>query len=247
MNREEFMKQLERLLQNLPEEERQDALQYYEDYFEDAGPDRETEVIRELGSPEHVAESICEDLDMNQQKNPWESKEAKNTQGYQSGSYTNYENGQKGQNYQNSGQEYQNYGQGYQNGPQGYHKPGEDKWYNNSTNVVGLVILIVTLPITLPILGGILSAIAGIFLGVFGCVIAFFIGGVAMVIAAIVLFATGLVGVGFAVLGGGILLLCFAFLLTPLAIWLCTTAIPGLFRFVISGVKKLLEKGGNAL
>ena len=44
--------------QDLPEEEYKDALEYYEDYFEEAGPDREQEVIRELGRPERIAAMI---------------------------------------------------------------------------------------------------------------------------------------------------------------------------------------------
>lgn len=35
----------------VPERERQDILRYYAEYFEEAGPDREAEVIRELGDP----------------------------------------------------------------------------------------------------------------------------------------------------------------------------------------------------
>ena len=37
MNREEYMKQLEYLLQDVPDSEREEALAYYQDYFEDAG------------------------------------------------------------------------------------------------------------------------------------------------------------------------------------------------------------------
>ena len=58
MNRVEFMAELERLLADLPEDERQAAVQYYADYFADAGAENEAEVIRELGSPEKTAESI---------------------------------------------------------------------------------------------------------------------------------------------------------------------------------------------
>ena len=58
MNREEYLAELERLLLELPEEERQAAVQYYADYFEDSGAANEAEVIRELGSPLKVAESI---------------------------------------------------------------------------------------------------------------------------------------------------------------------------------------------
>lgn len=51
MNRKQFMEQLERLLSDITEAERQEALEYYEGYFDDAGPENEGEVIRELGNP----------------------------------------------------------------------------------------------------------------------------------------------------------------------------------------------------
>ena len=62
MNRIEFMKQLESLLQNVSQTEREEALQYYNDYFDDAGPENEKEVIEALGNPARVAENIKRDL-----------------------------------------------------------------------------------------------------------------------------------------------------------------------------------------
>lgn len=62
MNREEFLRQLEQLLRDIPESERREAMEYYQNYFEDAGPEREAEIIGELGSPYEVAESIKRDL-----------------------------------------------------------------------------------------------------------------------------------------------------------------------------------------
>ena len=62
MNRVQFMEQLKKLLSDISEEERQEALDYYESYFDDAGEDQEAEVIRELGSPGKVAAIIKEDL-----------------------------------------------------------------------------------------------------------------------------------------------------------------------------------------
>lgn len=62
MERELFMAQLERLLADIPETERQEALDYYEGYFDDAGPDQEGAVIRELGSPGKVAAVIKANL-----------------------------------------------------------------------------------------------------------------------------------------------------------------------------------------
>lgn len=62
MDRQEFMKQLERLLLYVPMQEREEALQYYSDYFEDAGSENEQDVIAALGSPQKVAENIKRDI-----------------------------------------------------------------------------------------------------------------------------------------------------------------------------------------
>ena len=59
MNRKEFLEKLEGLLSGLPESEREEALMYYNDYFDDAGPENEAAVIRKIGqSGNRVAESI---------------------------------------------------------------------------------------------------------------------------------------------------------------------------------------------
>lgn len=62
MNRIEFMQQLTALLSDISEGERQEALQYYNDYFDDAGFENEASVIEELESPEKVAKTIKKDL-----------------------------------------------------------------------------------------------------------------------------------------------------------------------------------------
>ena len=61
MNRNEYMSALRRALSALPEEERASALRYYEEYFDDAGPENEQQVISDLGAPEKVAEQILAD------------------------------------------------------------------------------------------------------------------------------------------------------------------------------------------
>lgn len=62
MNRIDFMRQLESLLQNISATEREEALQYYNDYFDDAGAENEQSVIEALGNPAKVAENIKRDL-----------------------------------------------------------------------------------------------------------------------------------------------------------------------------------------
>ena len=75
MNRAEYMRELSYLLQDVPDEEREEALQYYEDYFDDAGPDKEEQVVAELGRPEKVAAIIREGA-----RNGYESLDAEYTE-----------------------------------------------------------------------------------------------------------------------------------------------------------------------
>lgn len=63
MNREIFLKELEELLKDLPAEERENAMIYYSDYFDDAGVENEARVIEELGSPQKVAKMIYSDYE----------------------------------------------------------------------------------------------------------------------------------------------------------------------------------------
>lgn len=58
MDKATFLKELNYLLQDISEEERQEALFYYADYFAEAGEENEEKVIRELQSPERVAAII---------------------------------------------------------------------------------------------------------------------------------------------------------------------------------------------
>ena len=62
MDRARFMQELEKLLADISETERQDALDFYNSYFDDAGAENEASVLRELGSPEKVAAIIKADL-----------------------------------------------------------------------------------------------------------------------------------------------------------------------------------------
>ncbi len=58
MNRAEFMRRLTELLGDVPPTEREEAIQYYSDYFDDAGAENESGVIASLGTPEELARTI---------------------------------------------------------------------------------------------------------------------------------------------------------------------------------------------
>lgn len=45
MKKETFLKELEYLLQDIPDEDKEEALSYYRDYLEEAGSENEDEVM----------------------------------------------------------------------------------------------------------------------------------------------------------------------------------------------------------
>lgn len=62
MTKKEYLRELKDRLSHLPREEREEALKYYEEYFEEAGDKTVEEIIDELGTPEEVAEKILADF-----------------------------------------------------------------------------------------------------------------------------------------------------------------------------------------
>ena len=62
MNKNEFLDQLSLLLSDISYDEREEALNYYKEYIEDAGPENEDTVLKELGSPDDIANQIKNSL-----------------------------------------------------------------------------------------------------------------------------------------------------------------------------------------
>ena len=58
LNKRDFLNRLQEQLSDLTSEERREALDYYEEYFADAGEENEADVLLTLGSPEQAAERI---------------------------------------------------------------------------------------------------------------------------------------------------------------------------------------------
>lgn len=58
MDRQQFLQQLRALLSDITPEEREEAIRYYEEYFDEAGPGQEQAILAELGSPAKVAAII---------------------------------------------------------------------------------------------------------------------------------------------------------------------------------------------
>lgn len=62
MNRSEYMKRLGYRLRRLPKEDFDRAMEYFTEYFEEAGPENEQQAIEDLGAPEAAADQIVRDM-----------------------------------------------------------------------------------------------------------------------------------------------------------------------------------------
>lgn len=58
MNKDAFLQQLGLLLQDIAPEEREEAIRFYNEYFDEAGEGEQAHILQELGSPERVAAII---------------------------------------------------------------------------------------------------------------------------------------------------------------------------------------------
>lgn len=56
MNREQYLKELRKYLKRLPKDDYENAMEYFAEYFDDAGNDEEA--IRELGNPREAASEL---------------------------------------------------------------------------------------------------------------------------------------------------------------------------------------------
>lgn len=70
MNKTEYMEELSKRLRHLPKEDYEKAIEYYEEYFADAGPENEAQVIEDLGTPEFAARQLVTTIAINNTKEP---------------------------------------------------------------------------------------------------------------------------------------------------------------------------------
>lgn len=179
MSRKEFMEDLEIMLENIQDNEREEALQYYNDYFDEAGPENEEQVIRELGTPAKVAAIIKTSLH-EQENQSGEFTE----RGYSDPRFTiNYEvidrNDTSNSDSSQSGQKKRKYSR------------------ETSTSAGKILLIIILCMIVIPVAIPILTAVIGLLGGILGLAIVAFatiaIAAVAFLIGGIVVFVVGIV------------------------------------------------------
>lgn len=207
MNRIEFMTELAALLQDVPVEERKEAMQYYNDYFDDAG-EEEKDVVKELGSPAKVAENIKKDLGI-QTEIP--SGGAQNTGANHIGAQDT---------------------RAQDNGAQNVGTQGQS---NHIWKIVLLVLVVIFgLPLLLGIGGGVLGLLAGIIATVFSVILTavlVVVSGVLAVVSGIALLIAE-PAVGLALIGGGLIAGVCGVIASVLLVKLCMIAFPAAGRWI---------------
>lgn len=249
MSRWEFMRQLEELLYDIAPAEREEALQYYNDYFNDAGAENEQEVIAALGTPEQVAEIVKDGLNGVSQGEFTE-------QGFKSGTTLQNEVIKSVVQESDSDSQKQN---GFVNGQKetrnsfGSERKDNDEGVDADKKKSGLptwaIVLIVSACIIFsPVIIGVLVAVLGALLGLICSVLGLILGiGCAMLIlyiAAIMLivvgmgsvFASPLIGAG--LIGAALICAAVGILLMVLLVFLVGKCIP----FICKGVSNLWKK-----
>ena len=62
MTKTEYIAKLTKYLRKLPQKDYEEALEYFMEYFEEAGPENEAQVIAELGTPKEAAHEVISRL-----------------------------------------------------------------------------------------------------------------------------------------------------------------------------------------
>ncbi len=239
MNRADFMKSLTELLSDVPPSEREEAIQYYNDYFDDAGPENEQSVIAALGSPKQLAQTIKAGL----------------ADGGDTGEYT--EKGFYGYGQRKSDEVMDiSKAQGENKSEQSYRQAADKTSHRQDKKRIsgGMLALIIILCIfASPFLIAIAASVIGVIIAAFGCIFALVVSvgaaAIFLCIGGVCLFAYG-IAMLFVMPFGGLALMGTGMILAALGIfclWLtvcCGMLVPVIIRAIVGFFNHILHKGG---
>lgn len=248
MSKKEFMEELEILLGELPNEEREDVLRYYESYFEDAGVGQEQIIIQELGSAGRVAAQILREFRAEKSEGiyterGYQERESKKETPIRYEARQEKEKQEETKSYEKTQRKATTDGSGIHI---------SRKKLSGGPLVLILILTILTFPIWITVLGGVFGTLFGVFVALFGVVIGFGAAGIACTVAGLVVLCIGIVkclalpivGVVFItiallVFGIGCLLLVATIGCVKLAVWI--------IRTIWNLLQRLLHGGREAI
>ena len=261
MNRADFMRRLAELLADVSPAERDEAIQYYNDYFDDAGAENEQSVIASLGSPEQLAGTIKAGLADGgntgeftekgfygyEQKRNDEVMDISKSLGAESKreseQQSDFRNGDNGwqQNQQNADRQ--------QNGNSG-NRNNNKKPMSGGTIALIVILCICASPILIGMACALFGIIIGIFASLFGIVVGIGAAAISLLIVGVCLFAYGIVLLfsmplgGLALMGVGMICAAVGLLFLWLTVIICGMLIPLVIRGIVKLFNNIFNRGG---
>lgn len=251
MTRMEFLKQLEYLLQDIDEKDREDALAYYMDYMDEAGLSETDIVDGLLDMPEKIAMSI---------------RSSMNSEGEDRSEFS--EQGFKDVRVEPERQAPQVYGSdtwkekedAWSETRESETWDSEQKTYSEpevpKNNNIGKYILIgILIILALPVIGGFGAAVVGLLGGIFGVLLACTVGvacaGVGFTVGGVVLFVMSIVRMvtytaeGLLMMGGSLILIALGILAFMLTAVIFKRFIPWVIRGIVGLFRRIFRRGGE--
>lgn len=172
MNRKEFLRKLQLELYKLPRHEIDDAIAYYNEYFEEAGADQEQAVIKELGTPSKIATQIKADYAVRQLESMESNRGNRddNNARYNPGNNSNY-----------------NTGTGNNRNDKAPGKLSAAWWV-----VIGIVGGIFAAPVAIPVAFALAAVLVSLFIGIVALLIAGLVTAIVLIVLSIVAVIVGL-------------------------------------------------------
>ncbi len=220
MNRMEFMRALEGALSDVSSEEREAALQYYNDYLDDAGMEHEQEILEGWGTPLKLAESIKSGMD-----DRLDGGEFTET-GFTAGEQRQCPAREGSTFYEEKSEEPPEKEPG---------KPGPDIW-----KWIAIALLCILLaPVCIPLILALVAVILGIAVTVLAVGATFLLAGITVLLAGLAVAGVGIVKLFAApaaaavLIGSGLLLFVLGALMTLLFGWLFLKCGVWMFRTAV--------------
>lgn len=233
MTREEFLRRLNELLSDVTDEERAEAIRFYEEYLDDAGPEQEAQVLAELGSPEKVAAIIRANVPGSRVQQETAAQEAQAA-------------GPAGSGVPPASSA----AAGASIPLPPYARPGAVPPAPPRKGMSDRTILLIILAVVLfPLWIGLAGTVFGILMGLVGAALGLFFGGVATVVGIVAVLTantpaafaagwpTGLFMVGLCLLG-----LALGIALIAVAVWLVAWLLPACWRLILRAWRALTGK-----
>ncbi len=263
MNRAEFMKRLSQLLSDVPPAEREAAIRYYNDYFDDAGVENESGVIASLGTPEELARSIKAGLNdggdageftesgfsgyaqahKNEMMNPDMTaddyyRRTGARRSYVSGASDAQSDPGRGPAY---GRQKDDFGSG---------RAKDEKRMSGGAIVLIVIALVLTFPVWVGLLGAAFGLVVGVFAALFGVFVALFALGAALMVTSIALLIAGFALLftepipGVCVIGASFITFALGLVFLWLMIVIAGAAIPAVVKLIAAAGRRLFNRGG---